>query len=1445
MFSCIDLVHVVLHSYSECAQALIELYPDLPKEMRGKYGVTLVGLQEGTSLIKLDGPQSGVSEARAEIGNLISCFQKLVAQPYLVLTTDLLASARKRFKNEGINVFISHLPCSPEITIYSFSQDDQEKAQKIMCSKPCTRYVPFQPNTSLKELPLNDIATEFCVSVDVNESERKIYVRAFVRQDVLSAEERIKDYILKMSVQIAAFECSPEQMLFLRCKLRSQKEAMQPVLDSLPAEVLMDSVRPLHFKGSPLDIENSQKQLLEGPLLQGLQFRSFTFKAQQKFFHQIQQHVLKPIKREHPDFEYVQLVSEGEQAPKSRRGSMKTEESEFTVTILSQDVEVFDDAVSALEDINRSVKTLSVRHSNALECIQEKVQDYEHQYRVEIIVRKDSSKVLIFGLTDEEAGQCLTELREHIDSNVVIEKYIKVDRRQVKYFQQKKSDEWKKLRGICKAFKMFDHRRQETDTALIRVEGTVQQVREVQQKLNAIQDLDIITKDFTMNIEKRYNRMWLKHWEAVIKEKEELYDIIIEVSKKRDAGVKTEEEGLNITYSFTLCGSDENGLDEAEEELSKTHTAQKIINLSEMAAKQLDKGRREKELHVTDQYTVDMFIDFRGSRVILTAPSECHDDLEAAEGEIQRFVGNHTLMEKDIMVDDQVVGLILCSNKSKHSPHLVHANQISKPHGVSIQCLRHPLRGLRLRGSPEGIIQVEPLIRQSVIAQIQATVDKVQFPVDASLLPYFESPEFVHFNSKIRDELFVLSMFPKSRGSNKVMKSVYVQTTTSASCIKLEICKGNIINEHTSVDAIVNAANEDLQHIGGLARSIVEAGGEVIQKESSEYTKRNGKLKTGDVVCLGPGNLACKKIIHAVGPRWVDGSKGEEQALYFTVLSCLQACQREGFESIALPAISTGIFGVPDQVCVQASLKAIRDFCQVTPNTCIANVRFVLLQDFAAERFALALDSDILLGCTLSESLATTCTTFSHDYTWEWMDDTGTFTPYESQLSAQLNDAYKNSPNGSASFIVNGQSYTVHFDTMLQVNTVTKFTRRMRRVSPSSATATTEQPSMLWKYCNDLQRWTPYKPDDSQAIEKMYQSQKPAQLVIKGKVYGFDFSQMSQINMETNYRRPIMRSIRKKSEVPVPITQAPGVEQNRIMITLCGPTANLPIAKNRFDDKLKNALKNGNIAFPTSLEKKVISIVKQHRLTFSIRADSGDHKKGKKRLVFHGLSSAVNEALSAIQEEIINYHAATFEVVEVPQEWQSQTQNLEIFPVHSGSAEWHKVVGNFNSTLPNTVIKVIRIQNKWLWERYAQHKQRLAYKNDGNVNERELFHGTRGNDPRLIYEGEDGFDMRYSSPGMWGLANYFAVNASYSNDYAYTRSDGSREMFMVKVLTGDSYQCSSNSKLRMPPEKQGMGGGGQLARVRYDTVTGTTRGSQVFMTYDNDKAYPAYLIQYT
>ena len=168
----------------------------------------------------------------------------------------------------------------------------------------------------------------------------------------------------------------------------------------------------------------------------------------------------------------------------------------------------------------------------------------------------------------------------------------------------------------------------------------------------------------------------------------------------------------------------------------------------------------------------------------------------------------------------------------------------------------------------------------------------------------------------------------------------------------------------------------------------------------------------------------------------------------------------------------------------------------------------------------------------------------------------------------------------------------------------------------------------------------------------------------------------------------------------------------------------------------------------------------------------------------------------------------------------------------------------FEETLP--IIKIERVQNKVLWNRYMQSYNRLHGKNAGKVNEISLFHGTRDKPADTICRSEEGFDMRFSREGMWGQANYFAKNASYSHNYSHLLTDGTREMILARVLTGVSYSCKSDPSLRMPPEKpQRSSRANQLQQVRYDSVNGETNGSVVYMTYSNDRAYPAYIITYS
>jgi poly [ADP-ribose] polymerase 10/14/15 len=125
----------------------------------------------------------------------------------------------------------------------------------------------------------------------------------------------------------------------------------------------------------------------------------------------------------------------------------------------------------------------------------------------------------------------------------------------------------------------------------------------------------------------------------------------------------------------------------------------------------------------------------------------------------------------------------------------------------------------------------------------------------------------------------------------------------------------------------------------------------------------------------------------------------------------------------------------------------------------------------------------------------------------------------------------------------------------------------------------------------------------------------------------------------------------------------------------------------------------------------------------------------------------------------------------------------------------------------------------------------------------ELFHGTRNTPPSEIYDGEHGFDTTFCSAGLWGIGTYFAKNASYScSSYSHLLPNGKRQIFLVQVLTGDvyDYKQQNDQTLRRPPKKTG-----RTPTTYYDSVSGETGGSQVYIVYYPNLAYPTFLITYT
>lgn len=156
------------------------------------------------------------------------------------------------------------------------------------------------------------------------------------------------------------------------------------------------------------------------------------------------------------------------------------------------------------------------------------------------------------------------------------------------------------------------------------------------------------------------------------------------------------------------------------------------------------------------------------------------------------------------------------------------------------------------------------------------------------------------------------------------------------------------------VDAIVNAANEQLQHGGGVAAAIVRAGGASIQEESNAWVSENGPVRPGEAALTGAGALSARWVIHVVGPRYAQGQDNKGR-LAEAVTAALDAAAAAGASSVAMPAISTGIFGYPPDEAVPVIVAAARRWADEHPDE-LQEVRFVGYDETMTDRFRLALD---------------------------------------------------------------------------------------------------------------------------------------------------------------------------------------------------------------------------------------------------------------------------------------------------------------------------------------------------------------------------------------------------------------------------------------------------------------------------------------------------------
>jgi O-acetyl-ADP-ribose deacetylase len=174
----------------------------------------------------------------------------------------------------------------------------------------------------------------------------------------------------------------------------------------------------------------------------------------------------------------------------------------------------------------------------------------------------------------------------------------------------------------------------------------------------------------------------------------------------------------------------------------------------------------------------------------------------------------------------------------------------------------------------------------------------------------------------------------------KIIKEILLRKTV------VRIVHGDLTE--APVVAIVNAANSYLQHGGGVAGAIVRKGGSIIQEESD----RIGFVQVGQCAVTSGGKLPAQHVIHAVGPRWGEGD--EEAKLRSAVRNTLKTAEERKFSTIAMPAISAGIFGFPKDLCARIIMAEIASF--IGEDSAIKEIGIYLIDPQIIDVFSAEMD---------------------------------------------------------------------------------------------------------------------------------------------------------------------------------------------------------------------------------------------------------------------------------------------------------------------------------------------------------------------------------------------------------------------------------------------------------------------------------------------------------
>ncbi|XP_077306333.1 protein mono-ADP-ribosyltransferase PARP14-like [Lithobates pipiens] len=299
-----------------------------------------------------------------------------------------------------------------------------------------------------------------------------------------------------------------------------------------------------------------------------------------------------------------------------------------------------------------------------------------------------------------------------------------------------------------------------------------------------------------------------------------------------------------------------------------------------------------------------------GNEVVITGLSS---SVEEAYQQIHDFVGKNSSVKKDIKV------------KSVATLHFMEAERKKEWNGI--------LKNVKVV-KKKNVISFSGL--KNYVEEAEACVARMDSTLYSDTLN-IDKPGAKKFCID-NEDMYI------STARNKFGSVIYFQKDGDARISGLPpaepLCQVNFQNEVTmalykgdlcqhSADAIIIASNKDLKPTGGPALALLKAAGPKIQKECERIVQKEGKLEPGENAITDVENLPCKKVIHAVGPKYSENVQSKSvRLLRKAITGSLETATENVLNSAAISVGSFIVSGIPADICAENILKAIKQYAE-------------------------------------------------------------------------------------------------------------------------------------------------------------------------------------------------------------------------------------------------------------------------------------------------------------------------------------------------------------------------------------------------------------------------------------------------------------------------------------------------------------------------------------